>query len=66
MTFTDNITLVHSHDVSLDDDYIKWILDVKKRFRDAQVKAAIKVNSEQLLFNWQLGRDLVARRAEEK
>ena len=24
------------------------------------------VNSEQLLFNWQLGRDLVIRRAEEK
>ena len=32
----------------------------------AQIKAAVKVNSEQLLFNWQLGRDLVIRRAEEK
>ena len=26
----------------------------------------MKVNSEQLLFNWQLGRDLVVRKAEEK
>lgn len=26
----------------------------------------MKVNSEQLLFNWQLGRDLVLRRADEK
>ncbi|MBP5452890.1 MAG: DUF1016 family protein [Treponema sp.] len=62
----DEITLVHSHDASLDEDYIKWISDVKKRFRAAQIKTAIKVNSEQLLFNWQLGRDLVMRRAEEK
>lgn len=60
------IIVVHSHDVSLDEDYIKWISDVKKRFRAAQVKAAIKVNSEQILFYWQLGRDLVMRRAEEK
>ena len=62
----DEIILVHSHDVSLDEDYVKWISDVKKRFRTAQVKAAVKINSEQLLFNWQLGRDLVMRRAEEK
>ena len=26
----------------------------------------MKVNSEQLLFNWQLGRDLVVRKSEEK
>ncbi|MBR4174755.1 MAG: DUF1016 domain-containing protein, partial [Lachnospiraceae bacterium] len=32
----------------------------------SQIKAAVKVNSEQLLFNWQLGRDLVVRKAEEK
>lgn len=62
----DEIIVVHSHDVDLDEEYITWISDVKKRFRAAQVKAAIKVNSEQILFNWQLGRDLVMRRAEEK
>ena len=28
--------------------------------------AAVKVNAEQLLFNWQPGRDLVIRKAEEK
>ena len=62
----EDIIVVHSHDVVLDEDYVQWISDVKTRFRAAQVKAAIKVNSEQLLFNWQLGRDLVMRRAEEK
>ena len=40
--------------------------EIKQRFRNAQIKAAVKVNSEQLLFNWQLGRDLVVLKAEEK
>ena len=57
---------VSSHDLSLDKEYVQWLYDVKQRFRRAQIKAAVKVNSEQLLFNWQLGRDLVIRRAEEK
>lgn len=57
---------VKSHDVTLDKDYVQWIQDIKQRFRNSQIKAAVKVNSEQLLFNWQLGRDLVVRKAEEK
>lgn len=63
-----NITpsVVHSHDIEYDNDYVQWIIDVKKRYKNTQIKAAVKVNSEQLLFNWQLGRDLVVRRAEEK
>ncbi len=32
----------------------------------AQVKAAVKVNGEKLLFNWQMGRDLVQKKAEER
>ena len=57
---------VRLHDIKLDKEYAQWIYDVKQRFRNAQIKAAVKVNSEQLLFNWQLGRDLVVRKAEEK
>ena len=57
--------IVKTHDIHLDEDYCRWIIEVKKRFRNAQIKAAVKVNSEQLLFNWQLGRDLVIRKAEE-
>ena len=45
---------------------INFVTVPKQRFRNAQIKAAVKVNSEQLLFNWQLGRDLVVRKAEEK
>lgn len=58
--------IVSLHDVHLDIDYVRWIHNVKERFRNAQIKAAVKVNSEQLLFNWQLGRDLVVRKSEEK
>ncbi len=52
--------------MSLDAEYAKWIREIKRRYRGAQVKAAVKVNSEQLLFNWELGRDLVTQRAEER
>ena len=63
---TDKMGLVTSQEVSLDKEYIEWLNELKIRFRSAQVKAAVKVNSEQLLFNWLLGRDLVIRKAEEK
>ena len=58
--------IVKSHDVNLDAEYAEWIADVKHRYRSAQVKAAIKVNGEKLLFNWQMGRDLVQKKAEER
>ena len=58
--------IVKSSDLAVDKEYILWICDIKRRYRNAQVKAAVKINSEQLLFNWQLGRDLVIRRVEEK
>ena len=58
--------VVKSHDITLDNDYTNWIIELKQRYRNTQIKAAVKVNSEQLLFNWQLGRDLVIRKAEEK
>ena len=45
----DSPIVVSSHDVHLDSDYVQWIHDIKERFRGAQIKAAVKVNSEQLL-----------------
>lgn len=58
--------VVKIHDVQIDREYIQWIGEIKARYHNAQIKAAVKVNAEQLLFNWQLGRDLVMRKAEEK
>lgn len=51
------------HDVKIDQEYMQWLGEIKARYRNAQIKAAVKVNAEQLLFNWQLGRDLVIRKA---
>ena len=62
----DQAYIVKSHDVRIDDEYVRWIAELKHRYRSAQVKAAVKVNAEKLLFNWQLGRDLVQKKAEER
>lgn len=58
--------IVKSHDIRIDNDYVDWISEVKHRYRSSQVKAAVRVNAEKLLFNWQLGRDLVQKKAEER
>ena len=58
--------IVKSHDLTLDTEYAEWIAEVKHRYRSAQTKAAVKVNGEKLLFNWQMGRDLSQKKAEER
>ena len=58
--------IVKSHDIRIDGDYAEWIAELKQRYRSAQVKASIRVNAEKLLFNWELGRDLVQKKAEER
>ena len=62
----ENSRIVKSHDINIDADYANWIAEVKHRYRSSQVKAAVRVNAEKLLFNWQLGRDLVQKKAEER
>ncbi|MDE5610553.1 MAG: PDDEXK nuclease domain-containing protein [Odoribacter sp.] len=54
------------HDVHIGEDYVEWVNILKGSYRKAQIKASVKVNSEKLLWNWQLGRDLVQRKAEER
>ncbi len=49
-----------------DKEYIEWLADVKTRFRQSQIKASIRVNTDMLEFYWSIGRDLVALRAEER
>ncbi len=48
-----------------DEEYYVWLAEIKSRYRSAQLKAAVKVNSEKLAFNWQLGAELVLKKAEE-
>ncbi len=54
------------HDVTIDSEYIDWLSELKNRYHRTQIKAAVKVNSEKLLWNWQLGRDLVMLKAESR
>jgi predicted nuclease of restriction endonuclease-like (RecB) superfamily len=45
-------------------DYKQWLLDLKSRIRQSQIKAAVKVNTELLRLYWDLGRDIVAQQME--
>lgn len=42
-----------------DTDYKNWLISLKTRFQEAQLKAATKVNSTLLTFYWDLGEDIV-------
>lgn len=53
--------LVTSHEVHNDADYTRWLVELKTRFRNAQLKAASRVNEELLRYYWQLGADIDAR-----
>lgn len=58
--------IVRVKDFNIDSEYAAWLSDIKRRYLSAQIKAAVKVNTEKLSFNWSIGRDLVIRKAEEK
>ena len=57
--------IVRVKDFKIDADYAAWLSEIKRRYHSAQIKAAVKVNTEKLAFNWSVGRDLVMRKAEE-
>lgn len=50
--------------IKTDTEYSQWIQELKERYRRSQIKAATQVNCEMLRFYWSLGRDIVARDAE--
>ena len=50
----------------LDQEYIQWVKSLVSRYRQSQIKAAVKVNFEQLKFNWMLGRDIVEMKVDER
>jgi hypothetical protein len=50
-----------SMDIIKDPDFRQWLVDLKKRIRQSQIKAMIKVNDEMLRLYWDLGRDIVVR-----
>ena len=50
----------------LDKDYLQWVQELCKRYHACQVRAAVKVNAEQLHFNWLLGHDIVEMNIEQR
>ena len=50
----------------LDKDYTQWVKELSLRYRRSQIKAAVKVNREMLIFYWELGRDIVEMKAESR
>lgn len=50
----------------IDKDYLQWVKDLALRYRQSQIKAAVKVNTEKLLYNWQLGHDIVEMHVEDR
>ena len=50
--------------LSINKEYAEWLKTLSQRFRQSQIKAAVKVNSELLKFYWSLGQDIVDRNFE--
>ncbi|MCL2412592.1 MAG: DUF1016 N-terminal domain-containing protein [Bacteroidales bacterium] len=45
-------------------DYRQWLIDLKTKIRQSQIKAAVRVNEELLRLYWNMGQDIVVRQME--
>lgn len=51
-------------DLTLNPGYDAFLVGLKERIRNAQVRAAMSVNRELVLLYWQIGRDILANQSE--
>jgi hypothetical protein len=51
-----------AHNLSIDKQYKKWIVELKDKIQTAQIKAAIAVNRELLNLYWDLGKEICGSR----
>lgn len=58
--------IINSHDVNCDAEYTVWVEDLKQSYRIAQANAVLKTNFEKLKWHWNMGGELVTRKAEER
>ncbi len=54
------------NDLAKDKNYIKWLKSLKEKFRQFQLKAAVKVNTKLLNFYWYLGKEIVEKQKQSK
>ena len=59
-------TFVHRDGMIADKEYVEWLKELKARFRQSQIKAAVRVNTAMLEFYWSMGRDIIKHKAESK
>jgi len=52
--------------LSGDNNYKLWLTDVKNKVRNAQLKAAVAVNTQLLQFYWELGAEIAAKQVNAK
>lgn len=45
--------------IKIDNQYKNWIVELKQRIRQSQIKAAFKVNEEMLRLYWEIGQEIV-------
>ena len=50
----------------IDKDYTRLVEDLSVRYRQSQIKAAVRVNQELLKYYWELGRDIEEMHVEER
>ena len=51
---------------NIDKEYLEWIAELSQHYRQSQIKAAVKVNSEMLKFYWSIGKDITDRQYDNK
>ncbi|MFN0158689.1 MAG: YhcG family protein [Bacteroidota bacterium] len=55
-----------SAEITYDQQYNIWLVDLKNRVRNTRIKAAVKVNTELLTLYWELGADIFAKQVQAK
>ena len=63
---TEKPSFVYRDGMTADKEYVEWLADLKRRYRQSQLRAAVRANSEVLEYYWSLGCDIIAKKAESK
>jgi len=46
-------------DLIINNDYKNWLVELKLKIKQSQIKAALSVNSELIMLYWDLGKQIV-------
>ena len=63
---TEMPSFVYRDGMTADKEYVEWLSDLKRRYKQSQLRTAVKANSEVLEYYWSLGHDIVSKKADSK